>query len=394
MPSFSVFDTAIGRCAIAWSEHGIARVQLPETSDALTCARLLRHLPDAAQGEPPTHIRRAIRRIRSLLAGAHDDLADLELDLRDVSPFHRRVYECVRAIGPGRTTTYGEVAARIGEPGAARAVGQALGENPFAPIVPCHRVLAAGGRSGGFSAAGGVSTKLRMLEIENARIGAAPGLFDTAPEAAAVAVATNAVPSAGAEALVGMPVAARANVGASASLRVATPGCAAAPDGTAPAASPAPDDFGPIDESMMRLALEQARCAQQRGEVPVGAVVVHDGEVVGIGFNQPIGARDPSAHAEILALRAAAQRIGNYRLVGCDLYVTLEPCAMCAGAIQHARIARVVYGAADPKTGACGSVVDLFAEPRLNHHARVRGGVLADECAALLSSFFASRRRR
>ncbi|HEY0876867.1 MAG TPA: tRNA adenosine(34) deaminase TadA [Zeimonas sp.] len=145
---------------------------------------------------------------------------------------------------------------------------------------------------------------------------------------------------------------------------------------------------------MMRRALEQARCAQQKGEVPVGAVVARDGEVLGVGSNQPIGAHDPTAHAEIVAMRAASSAIGNYRLVDCDLYVTLEPCAMCAGAIQHARIRRVVYGAADPKTGACGSVVDLFAEPRLNHHARVRGGVMAPDCAALLSSFFAERRRR
>lgn len=363
MPSFSVFDTAIGRCAIAWSEHGIAHVQLPERSDALTCARLLRHLPDAAQGEPPATVGSAIERIRGLLDGSHDDLVDVSLDLRGVPPFHRRVYELVRSIGPGRTMTYGEIAAELGDPGAARAVGQALGANPFAPIVPCHRVLAAGGRPGGFSAAGGVSTKRRMLEIERARIGTAPGLFD-----AVEPVAGNA--------------AAHADANADA-------------DATRPPVAPSmPDGFGPIDESMMRLALEQARRAQQQGEVPVGAVVVRDGEVIGVGFNQPIGAHDPSAHAEIRALRAAAQRLGNYRLVGCDLYVTLEPCAMCAGAIQHARIARVIYGAADPKTGACGSVVDLFDDARLNHHARVRAGVLADECAALLSSFFASRRRR
>ena len=144
----------------------------------------------------------------------------------------------------------------------------------------------------------------------------------------------------------------------------------------------------------MALAMKEAQAAADRGEVPVGAVVVRGGEVLGVGFNQPIGAHDPSAHAEIMAMRAASAALGNYRLVGCDLYVTLEPCAMCAGAIQHARIARVVYGARDPKTGACGSVVDLFAEPRLNHHARVRGGVLSEACGALLSSFFAERRRR
>jgi tRNA(adenine34) deaminase len=122
-------------------------------------------------------------------------------------------------------------------------------------------------------------------------------------------------------------------------------------------------------------------------------VVVRDGQVVSTGFNQPIGTADPTAHAEIRALRAAAELLGNYRLAGCELYVTLEPCAMCAGAIQHARIGRVVFGAADPKTGACGSVVDLFAEVKLNHHASVRSGVLANECGGLLTRFFAERRR-
>jgi tRNA(adenine34) deaminase len=146
------------------------------------------------------------------------------------------------------------------------------------------------------------------------------------------------------------------------------------------------------DELFMRLALDQAHNAWALGEVPVGAVIVKDGQVLATGFNQPIGNADPTAHAEIQALRAAAETLGNYRLNHCELYVTLEPCPMCAGAIMHARIARVVFGAADPKTGACGSVVDLFAEPKLNHHATVRGGVLAGECAALLSRFFAERR--
>ena len=146
------------------------------------------------------------------------------------------------------------------------------------------------------------------------------------------------------------------------------------------------------DEAMMTIALGLAAEAAKRGEVPVGAVIVQGGEVVGRGFNAPIGNHDPSLHAEIAALRDAAGRLGNYRLAGCSLYVTLEPCVMCAGAIQHARIARVVYGAADPKTGACGSVVDLFAEPRLNHHASVTGGVLAEQSAALLQGFFACRR--
>jgi tRNA(adenine34) deaminase len=174
----------------------------------------------------------------------------------------------------------------------------------------------------------------------------------------------------------------------------------------------------------MRAALDLARQAAIAGEVPVGAVVVKDGEIIGRGFNAPISRRDPSAHAEMLALRDAAQRLENYRLVDCDLYVTLEPCLMCAGAIMHARIARVVYGASDPKTGACGSVLDAFGEfnpsgktnpspalplsgegamsppltrggregLRLNYHAEVTGGVLAEECGALLSDFFAQRR--
>ena len=142
----------------------------------------------------------------------------------------------------------------------------------------------------------------------------------------------------------------------------------------------------------MRLALELAAQAQRAGEVPVGAVVVKDGEIIGRGFNAPISRHDPSAHAEMLALRDAAQNIGNYRLVGCELFVTLEPCLMCAGAIMHARLARLVYGASDPKTGACGSVMNVFAEQRLNHHAEVVIGVLADECGLMLSNFFALRR--
>ena len=144
----------------------------------------------------------------------------------------------------------------------------------------------------------------------------------------------------------------------------------------------------------MLAALEQARMAQAAGEVPVGAVVVKDGAVIGAGFNAPISGHDPTAHAEIRALRQAAQRLGNYRLPDCELYVTLEPCAMCVGAILHARIAHLVYGAADPKTGACGSVINLFAEPRLNHHARLSAGVLAEECGALLRDFFAAKRAK
>lgn len=146
------------------------------------------------------------------------------------------------------------------------------------------------------------------------------------------------------------------------------------------------------DHDFMLLALNQARHAWTQGEVPVGAVVVKDGEVIAAGYNQPIGRHDPTAHAEIVALRAAAEKIGNYRLPGCELYVTLEPCAMCSGAMMHARLARVVYAAQDPKTGAAGSVVNLFAQDRLNHHTEVVGGVMADEAGAMLRSFFAERR--
>lgn len=146
------------------------------------------------------------------------------------------------------------------------------------------------------------------------------------------------------------------------------------------------------DEYFMREALSQARAAECLGEVPVGAVVVREGVIVGRGFNSPIGESDPTAHAEIAALRDAARTLENYRLPDCELFVTLEPCAMCAGAILHARIARVIYGARDLKTGVHGSVVDLFAVERLNHHTAVVGGVLAEECSRLISGFFAGRR--
>jgi len=147
-----------------------------------------------------------------------------------------------------------------------------------------------------------------------------------------------------------------------------------------------------FDAARMRESLRLAVRAAERGEVPVGALVVKDGKVIGRGYNAPISSKDPTAHAEIQALREATKNLGNYRLEGCSLYVTLEPCAMCAGAIMHARIARLVYGAADPKTGACGSVVDLFTERRLNHHTEVTGGILAAEAGRLLSEFFAARR--
>jgi len=146
------------------------------------------------------------------------------------------------------------------------------------------------------------------------------------------------------------------------------------------------------DEQYMQAALELAQQAQAINEVPVGAVVVKDGIIVGRGFNAPILQHDPSAHAEMQALRDAAKNLGNYRLVGCELFVTLEPCLMCAGAIMHARIARLVYGASDLKTGACGSVFNTFALPSWNHHTQVERGVLAEVCGTRLSEFFAMRR--
>jgi len=166
------------------------------------------------------------------------------------------------------------------------------------------------------------------------------------------------------------------------------------PDPTSAAipASAAVAEPDPGAEVYMAQALAQAQLAWDRGEVPVGAVVVKDGEVIATGFNQPISGHDPTAHAEIVALRAAAEKLGNYRLPGCELYVTLEPCIMCSGAMMHARLARVVYAATDPKTGACGSVVNLFDEQKLNHHTEVVGGVLAGQASALLKAFFVERR--
>ena len=146
------------------------------------------------------------------------------------------------------------------------------------------------------------------------------------------------------------------------------------------------------DLDYMRRALELARKAQDAGEVPVGAVVVHAGRIVGEGWNHPISSFDATSHAETEAIRAACKTLSNYRIPGSTLYVTLEPCVMCSGAILHARIGRVVFGASDPKTGACGSVIDLFRESKLNHHATVDAGVLADESSAMLRSFFAGRR--
>jgi tRNA(adenine34) deaminase len=145
-------------------------------------------------------------------------------------------------------------------------------------------------------------------------------------------------------------------------------------------------------EALMREALVLAAAAAEAGEVPVGAVVVKEGEIVGRGYNRPISSNDPTAHAEVVAMRDAAQRLGNYRLIGCHLYVTLEPCVMCVGAMVHARIERIVYGTRDPKTGACGSIVDLPGLATFNHHGTFEGGVLAAESAEILRRFFAARR--
>ena len=151
-------------------------------------------------------------------------------------------------------------------------------------------------------------------------------------------------------------------------------------------------ETGRDDIFFMREALMLAQQAWDRGEVPVGAVVVYAGEIIGRGANAPIARHDPSAHAEIIALREAAQHLANYRLPEVTLYVTLEPCAMCVGAIMHARVRRLLFGASDPKTGAAGSVIDLFADARLNHHTEIQRGLLASECSTLLSAFFAARR--
>ena len=168
MAGYALFDTALGRCGIAWSSRGVVAVQLPEADEATTRSRLARSARGAPEAAPPPAVRAAIEAIAALLAGAKRDLEDVALDESGVPDFHRRVYAAARRIPPGRTANYGELAAQLGLPGAARAVGQALGRNPFTLIVPCHRVLAAGGRSGGFSAHGGVTTKLRLLEIEGA----------------------------------------------------------------------------------------------------------------------------------------------------------------------------------------------------------------------------------
>jgi methylated-DNA-[protein]-cysteine S-methyltransferase len=175
---FALFETAIGGCAIAWSGAGIVALQLPERSDERTRARVLRRWPQAQEEPPPPAAQHTIDGIVALLSGEATDLSAVVLDMERVPAFDRQVYEVARTIAPGETLTYGDIAARLGDPGGAREVGQALGRNPFAVIVPCHRVIAAGGKTGGFSANGGVTTKLRMLEIERARLGREPTLFD------------------------------------------------------------------------------------------------------------------------------------------------------------------------------------------------------------------------
>lgn len=178
---FTLFDTAIGTCAIAWGERGIMAAQLPDKDDTQIRARMRKRFPNAPESEPPTEMRRAIDGIVALMRGEKRDLLEVTLDMDGIPDFHRRVYEVARAIPPGQTLTYGEVAEKLNAPGAARAVGQALGANPIPIIVPCHRILAASGKTGGFSAPGGATTKMRMLTIEGAKVNQAPSLFDQLP---------------------------------------------------------------------------------------------------------------------------------------------------------------------------------------------------------------------
>jgi methylated-DNA-[protein]-cysteine S-methyltransferase len=181
---FALFDTEIGSCGIAWGPHGIAGVQLPERHEQATRDRLSRRYPEAREAPPPLEVQLAIDSIVSLLRGEARDLTGIALDMQDAPLFHQRVYAVARGIRPGATLTYGEIASRLGDRAAAREVGEAMGKNPFPIIVPCHRVLAAGGKVGGFSAAGGVTTKLRLLNIEGAHVGEAPLLFEILPLAA------------------------------------------------------------------------------------------------------------------------------------------------------------------------------------------------------------------
>jgi methylated-DNA-[protein]-cysteine S-methyltransferase len=178
---FTLFDTAVGRCGIAWNADGIVGVQLPERHENATRTRLQRRYPNAHEASPPPYIQQVIDRITGLLRGEQSDLTTVPLNMGDVPPFNQAVYAIARNIPPGATLSYGDIATQLGDRSVARQVGEAMGQNPFPLIVPCHRVLAAGGKLGGFSAAGGATTKLRLLEIEGARVGDAPTLFDSLP---------------------------------------------------------------------------------------------------------------------------------------------------------------------------------------------------------------------
>jgi methylated-DNA-[protein]-cysteine S-methyltransferase len=178
---FTLFDTAIGRCGIAWNARGIVGVQLPERRDDATRVRLTRKFPDATEATPPDHVRQVIDGIIAVLRGEKRDLSGAALDMEGVPGFHQQIYAVARSIPTGATLSYGDIATRLGDRSAAREVGEAMGQNPFPIIVPCHRVLAAGGKLGGFSAHGGITTKLRLLEIERAQIGEAPTLFGSLP---------------------------------------------------------------------------------------------------------------------------------------------------------------------------------------------------------------------
>jgi methylated-DNA-[protein]-cysteine S-methyltransferase len=175
---FALFDTAIGPCGIAWGKRGVVGLQLPEASEDAARRRLAKRFPQAEEATPPPEVQNAIDAIQTLLRGETPDLSDIPLDMDRVPAFNRKVYEIARSVPPGATLTYGEIATRIGEPGAAREVGQAMGRNPFPIVVPCHRVLAAGGKIGGFSANGGIATKRKMLAIESVHAKGEPTLFD------------------------------------------------------------------------------------------------------------------------------------------------------------------------------------------------------------------------
>ena len=183
-PEFALYDTAVGRCGITWGARGILGVQLPERDERATRARLARRYPDVSEAPPPQHIQHVINDIVALLSGESRDFSTVALDMDGVPAFNQRVYAVARTISCGATLSYGDIAARLGDRGAARDVGEAMGQNPFPIIVPCHRVLAAGGKVGGFSANGGIATKLRLLQIEGAQIGEVPTLFDSLPLAA------------------------------------------------------------------------------------------------------------------------------------------------------------------------------------------------------------------